>query len=230
MRKLLLKTILFVFLVVCLLTSVSCDGLREFKFWNKKDYYYCKIEVNSSDGKEETPDIISECLASLLEQKGYDNVDVICKNGYFTVKIFDSDFGSDRIYEDILSVCKIEELTFRLYDNSIALYGGDCIANARCGYDKDGNPIIVLELTRTGQERFAQVTETVLGYEDSNRILNVYFGDRLLVSPRVSTKVDSPNIEITGIDSIEEARFIVSNILMSIRNVKLNMAEFGKVD
>ena len=119
------------------------------------------------------------------------------------------------------------ELTFRAYDNTI-LVAGDAIKDAKAGFSpEDGKPIVVLEFTAEGQKAFASATEKIAGYEDNR--LSIYLGDSVVSAPTVQQKIDSPNAEITGIETIEEAETIASVIKSGALDIEFTIGATQKM-
>ena len=164
-----------------------------------------------------------DTLRKRLDDKGYTEATISREDKNLRVEIPEVDNA-----EEVLNIIGDQgELTFRAYDNTTLVTGKNAIKNATAGYDKNGNPIVVLEFTTEGQKAFAVATEKVAGYETNT--LSIYLGDSLISSPTVEQKIDSPNAEISGIGSIEEAQTIASVIKSGALEIKFNVGETQKM-
>ncbi|MBQ7373539.1 MAG: protein translocase subunit SecD [Clostridia bacterium] len=166
-----------------------------------------------------------ETLRSRLDENGYTEATITVEN--FTnlrVEIPEVD-NADEVMELIGDQ---GELTFRSHDNTRLVYGKD-VADAQAGYDADGNAVVYLEFTAEGQKAFAAATELVSGYSDGENYLAIYLGERLISSPTVSQKIDSRQAEITGIESIDEAKTIASVIKSGALDIEFTVGATQKM-
>ncbi len=190
--------------------------------------YYAVLEPKEEiDGDVDSIlDAAIETLRSRLDENGYTEATITVED--FTnlrVEIPEVDNA-----DDVMELIGDQgELTFRAYDNTPLVYGDKAVANAQAGYDTDGNPVVYLEFTADGQKMFASATETVLGYEESNRYLAIYLGERAISSPKVSQKIDSRTAEITGIETIDEAKTIASVIKSGSLNIQFTIGATQKM-
>ncbi len=190
--------------------------------------YYAVLEPKEEiDGDVDSIlDAAIETLRSRLDENGYTEATITVED--FTnlrVEIPEVDNA-----DDVMELIGDQgELTFRAYDNTPLVYGDKAVANAQAGYDTDGNPVVYLEFTAEGQKMFASATETVLGYEESNRYLAIYLGERAISSPKVSQKIDSRTAEITGIETIDEAKTIASVIKSGSLNIQFTIGATQKM-
>lgn len=190
--------------------------------------YYAVLEPKEEiDGDVDSIlDAAIETLRSRLDENGYTEATITVED--FTnlrVEIPEVDNA-----DDVMELIGDQgELTFRAYDNTPLVYGDKAVANAQAGYDQDGNPVVYLEFTADGQKMFASATETVLGYEESNRYLAIYLGERAISSPKVSQKIDSRTAEITGIETIDEAKTIASVIKSGSLNIQFTIGATQKM-
>ncbi len=187
--------------------------------------YYAVLEPK--DGAEVDADALEaakETLRKRLDDNGYTEATITTEdNTKLRVEIPEVDNA-----EDVMNLIGDQgELTFRAYDNTILVYGKQAIRNAQAGYDNDGNPIVVLEFTSEGQKSFADATEKVAGYDDNK--LSIYLGDSVVSAPTVSQKIDSPNAEITGIETIEEAKTIASVIKSGSLDIEFDIGATQKM-
>lgn len=190
--------------------------------------YYAVLEPKEEiDGDVDSIlDAAIETLRSRLDENGYTEATITVED--FTnlrVEIPEVDNA-----DDVMELIGDQgELTFRAYDNTPLVYGDKAVSNAQAGYDTDGNPVVYLEFTADGQKMFASATETVLGYEESNRYLAIYLGERAISSPKVSQKIDSRTAEITGIETIDEAKTIASVIKSGSLNIQFTIGATQKM-
>ena len=190
--------------------------------------YYAVLEPKDeipADELDAALEAAIETLRSRLDENGYTEA-TISREDYTNLRVEIPEVDNA---EEVMELIGDQgELSFKAYDNTV-LVTRNAISNAQAGYDKDGNPIVVLEFTTEGQATFASATETVLGYEEGNRYLAIYLGERLISSPTVSQKIDSPNAEITGIETIEEAQTIASVIKSGALNIEFTIGATQKM-
>ncbi|MBQ8726557.1 MAG: protein translocase subunit SecD [Clostridia bacterium] len=190
--------------------------------------YYAVLEPKEeipADELDAALEAAIETLRSRLDENGYTEA-TISREDVTNLRVEIPEVDNA---EEVMELIGDQgELTFKAYDNTI-LVTRKAISNAQAGYDKDGNPIVVLEFTPEGQATFAAATETVLAYEEGNRYLAIYLGERLISSPTVSQKIDSPNAEITGIESIEQAQTIASVIKSGALNIEFTIGATQKM-
>ena len=187
--------------------------------------YYAVLEP--ADGVEVDKDALDAAMDTLrkrLDDNGYTEATIAIEdNTKLRVEI-----PEVKNAEEVMKLIGDQgELTFRAYDNTILVHGKTAIKNAQAGYDNDGNPIVVLEFTSEGQKTFASATETVAGYEDNK--LSIYLGDSVVSAPTVKEKIDSPNAEITGIETIEEAKTIASVIKSGSLDIEFKIGATQKM-
>ncbi len=192
--------------------------------------YYAVLEPKEeipADEVDSALDAAIETLRSRLDENGYTEANISIEDGT-KLRI---EIPEVKNADEVMQLIGDQgELTFRAYDNTPLVFGSEkTIRNAQAGYDKDGNPIVVMEFTKEGQDAFAAATETVLGYEESNRYLSICLGERTVSSPRVSQKIDSPNAEITGIESYEEAKTIASVIKSGALDIEFTIGATQKM-
>ena len=167
-----------------------------------------------------------ETLRSRLDENGYTEATITREDvTNLRVEIPEVDNA-----EDVMSLIGDQgELIFKAYDNTPLVYGKD-VADAYAGYDKDGNPMVYLEFTADGQKAFAAATELVASYSsNSNNYLSIYLGERLISSPRVEQKIDSRQAEITGIESIDQAKTIAAVIKSGALDIEFTIGATQKM-
>ena len=174
-----------------------------------KGGYYVVLTPEATDGKTAEGDIFDnavEILRTRLDNKGYTEATITIQG-----------VGSDREIrveipeiDDVDSVMKIigssGELTFQNKDGRVYLTGSD-VKKATAGYDKDGNPIVMLEFTTKGTSLFAQATQATAGDK-----LYIYLGEDVISSPSVKEQITSSSAQIEGLESYEEADSIAAVI------------------
>lgn len=190
--------------------------------------YYAVLEPKEeipADELDAALEAAIETLRSRLDENGYTEATISREDVQnLRVEIPEVDNA-----EEVMELIGDQgELTFKAHDNTV-LVTRNAISNAQAGYDKDGNPIVVLQFTAEGQATFAAATETVLGYEEGKRYLAIYLGERLISSPTVSQKIDSPNAEITSIESIEQAQTIAAVIKSGALNIEFTVGATQKM-
>ena len=191
--------------------------------------YYAVLEPKEEIPEAELDEVLDaaiETLRSRLDENGYTEATITKEDRTnLRIEIPEVD-NADEVIELIGDQGK---LTFQAYDGTILLTG-DAIKDARAGYDQDNNPIVLLEFTAEGQAEFASATETVAGYSaDGNNRLSIYLGERQVSSPEVKEKIDSPNAEITGIESIDEAKTIASVIKSGALDIEFTIGATQKM-
>ncbi len=185
--------------------------------------YYAVLEPENADVSEEDLTAAIDTLRKRLDDKGYTEATISREDKNLRVEIPEVDNA-----EEVLNIIGDQgELTFRAYDNTILVTGKNNIKNAKAGYDENGSPIVLLEFTAEGQKAFAIATEKVAAYEDNR--LSIYLGDSVVSAPTVEQKIDSPNAEISGIGSIEEAQTIASVIKSGALEIKFDVGATQKM-
>ncbi|MBR2384535.1 MAG: protein translocase subunit SecD [Clostridia bacterium] len=185
--------------------------------------YYAVLEPENADVSEEDLTAAIDTLRKRLDDKGYTEATITREDKNLRVEIPEVDNA-----EEVLNIIGDQgELTFRAYDNTILVTGKNNIKNAKAGYDENGSPIVLLEFTAEGQKAFAIATEKVAAYEDNK--LSIYLGDSVVSAPTVEQKIDSPNAEISGIGSIEEAQTIASVIKSGALEIKFDVGATQKM-
>ena len=100
-------------------------------------------------------------------------------------------------------------LTFRDPDGNIVLTGKDDIAKsyASASADSDGPYVVILELTSTGSDKFAEATANLIG-----KPISIYMDDNLITSPTVQSQITGGVARITKQASLEEASSLSNKI------------------
>ena len=89
--------------------------------------------------------------------------------------------------------------SFYLVKERVELNGND-IKTARRATDRYGSPSVSFSLNKVGVEKFAKVTGEHVGER-----LAIILDKKIVSAPRINEQINSPNAEITGRFSIEEA-------------------------
>ena len=117
------------------------------------------------------------------------------------------------------------ELQFRDSKGNVKVRG-EHVADARSGYDQNGDPTVYLEFTTEGAKLFASATKAIAAKEDGvDNKLSIYLGDRLISSPTVSEEIANGQATITGIGSIDTAKTIASVIKSGSLEIAFEISE-----
>ena len=147
-----------------------------------------------------------DILRARLDNKGYTEA-VITIQGVgnereIRVEIPEVD-NADEILKIIGSSGK---LTFVDSADVVYLEGSD-IADCAAGYDENGQPIVMLEFTPQGTNKFSQATKQLSG-----QTMYIKLGDDVISSPTVNEQITSSSAQITGLETIEAAESIAAVI------------------
>jgi len=104
------------------------------------------------------------------------------------------------------------------------LLTGDDLARAVAGYDKYGSIRVALSFKDEGVEKFAEVTSENIG-----RNLAIVLDEEIESSPYIKVPIDDGEAEITGIDSIEEAKNIEIVLQTGALPITLQLEESSTV-
>ena len=115
------------------------------------------------------------------------------------------------------------KLTFEDEAGTIYLTG-DMVESSQAGYDKDGNPIVLLNFTNEGSTSFANATSKLVG-----QVMYIKLGGEIVSQPKVNDKITSTSAEITGITSYEEAESIASIINAGKLPLEFKVGEANKI-
>ncbi|PTX90970.1 protein translocase subunit SecD [Opitutus sp. ER46] len=111
---------------------------------------------------------------------------------------------------------------------------GESMANAFARPDMYGKPEVVLEFTKEGKARFAQVTRQIAEEgRQSGRLgrLAIVLDGKLYSAPTVREEIDSPSAQITGGNMTDREAINLANVLNNPLDVELQIKtqyEVGK--
>lgn len=98
-------------------------------------------------------------------------------------------------------------LTFRGPNGNVILEGTDVTKSSAQLSPQDGKPVVTLDLSDEGAEKFAQATGRLVGQN-----IHIYMDDKLIRSPIVGTQITGGNAEITNLESLQAATLLASKI------------------
>ncbi len=104
---------------------------------------------------------------------------------------------------------------------------GEAMADAGTRYDQYGKPEVILNFTKEGRERFAQVTRQIVQLgQQSGRIgrLAIVLDNKLYSAPTVREEIDSPTAQISG-NFTEREALNLANVLNNPLDVELRVME-----
>ena len=139
--------------------------------------------------------------------------------------------GSDRITIDIPGETDADEVLSELgqpgtlifctdtsdIEGSTALTGDD-VVSAQAGVDADNNYIVLLSFSEEGQAKFSEVTGEIAGTGDA---LYIIYDDNIISAPTCTEQITSPNCQIEGSFTYEEAEALASYIRIGALPVEL---------
>ncbi|MGE4354369.1 MAG: protein translocase subunit SecD [Oscillospiraceae bacterium] len=103
------------------------------------------------------------------------------------------------------------KLTFKDPDGNIVLEGSDVTKSyAQLVTTQDhveGTPIVYLELSSEGTEKFSDATGRLIGQK-----ISIYMDDTLISAPTVKSQITTDTAEITGMSSITAAKALADQI------------------
>ncbi|MEN6460423.1 MAG: protein translocase subunit SecD, partial [Syntrophomonas sp.] len=98
-------------------------------------------------------------------------------------------------------------LTFRDPNGNVILEGTDVTKSSAQLSPQDGKPVVSLDLSREGAEKFAQATGRLIGQR-----IDIYMDDTLIRSPIVGTQITGGKAEITKLESLKDASLLADKI------------------
>lgn len=122
----------------------------------------------------------------------------------FPWKSDEADFDPQKAVSELGETAR---LTFRDPDGKVILEGTDVTKSKAQLSPQDGEPVVTLELSQEGGEKFAEATGRLIGQE-----ISIYMDDTLIRSPIVGTKITGGKAEITNLSSTEDAAALASKI------------------
>lgn len=158
------------------------------------------------DAADEMFESAVDILRARLDNKGYTEA-VINIQGVGAGREIRVEIPEVENADEILSIIGSSgELTFE--DSAGVKYlSGDDIADCAPGYDKDGNPIVMLDFTAQGTKKFAEATKALTG-----QALYIKLGGETISSPQVNEQITNSSAQISGLESYETAESIAAVI------------------
>ena len=166
-------------------------------------------------------------IEARLDRQNYtDRVVTVEKNhiiARFPWKFTEEEFDLDRFIKDLGNIAY---LSFQDTDGNIVMEGSD-VDSAEALQDTNkgfSNYVVQLTLKPEGRAKFAEATARLVG-----QIIYIYMDDELIAYPTVHTAIDSDTCAITGMDSIESARTLASQINSGALPFALEPAEVSRL-
>ena len=193
-----------------------------------KGGYYAVLTPKAAEGYDENnaDDLFQnavDILRTRLDNKGYTEATIqiqgIGAEQEIRVEIPEID-DPDEVLKIIGSS---GELTFEDSTGHPYLNGTD-VKNCQAGYDKDGEPIVLLEFTAQGTNKFADATKLLAG-----EIMYIKLGGETISSPQVNEQITSSTAEISGIESYEEAESIAAVIKAGKLPLEFDIGESNRI-
>ena len=117
--------------------------------------------------------------------------------------------GVENPNEAIKTIGRTAQLKFKNAAGDV-LMTGDKVKDAEAGFGSQFNrPIVVMELTTQGKNRFAEITRNNIG-----KRVGIYLDNELLTNPQVQEEINRSQARITGFEDVQEAQ----NIALQIRS------------
>ena len=176
-----------------------------------KDGYYAVLTPKVAEGYEDDDSLDKfDNAVSVLRER-------LDGNGYTEATITIQGVGASRAIrveipevdnpDDVLKIIGSSgELTFESEQGTVYLTGSD-VKNSQAGYDKDGQPIVLLEFTSEGATKFANATGKLVGSS-----LYIKLDGETVSSPKVDEQIVGTGATITGLENYETAQSIASVI------------------
>ena len=170
-------------------------------------YYFILTPKSGETVSDEDIESDIETLRSRLDENGYTEATITRWDNGIRVEI------PVTIRPDMVSGLIVRgEMQFRDSKGNVKVRG-EHVKDARSGYDENGDPTVYLEFTSEGATLFASVTKAVAAKENGvENKLFIYIDDKLVSSPTISQEISNGQATLTGIDSIVDAKTIVSII------------------
>lgn len=122
----------------------------------------------------------------------------------FPWKSDEADFNPQKAVSELGETAK---LTFRDPGGNIVLEGADVKKSSARLSQENGGPVVVLELSAKGGEKFAEATGRLIGQE-----ISIYMDETQISSAIVQTRITGGNAVIENMKSLEEAAALSQKI------------------
>lgn len=130
------------------------------------------------------------------------------KNGHILVrfpwKSGETEFDPKAALEELGEMAR---LTFRDPDGNIVLEGSDVVRSYAAVNPETGEPVVELELSDQGAEKFSEATAKLVG-----QVISIYMDDILLSAPQVKQQITGNRAYIEGSFTVEEAVALAEKI------------------
>ncbi len=174
-----------------------------------KGGYYAVLTPKPEGEERVTDETISQAVTILrtrLDNKGYTEATItvqgVGEDREIRVEVPEIDDP-----DDVLKIIGSSgKLTFEDSTGHVYLTGSE-IKDSKVGYDKDGNPVVVLEFNAQGVTAFSNATGKLVG-----DVLYIKLGGETISQPKVNEQITNSSAEITGLSSVDEAETIAAVI------------------
>ena len=222
MKKFISVFIIILMLSVIMLSGCSSDG----KAYNTVMAFRALDDEVSADGLSEEKAVIDARLSAIGITDH--EIDTDGSNDKITVKFNKPDDVKYDIAEYLTTQAKI---TFRpgneyqsteadengapvyktpINETKTVLMDGSVIKSAKSEIRQNGDtaePVIVLEFTAEGTEKFKSLTERY-----TNKIISIWLDDEMLAAPTVQVPITDGQVIVSGSFTIEEATKLANQI------------------
>ena len=123
----------------------------------------------------------------------------------------------------IETIGKTAVLQFKDEEGRVALTGED-LKNAQERVGENRSPVVALDFTTQGAEKFSQLTSDNIG-----RRIGIYLDGSLLTNPVVNERIDGGSAVITGQKNLEEAKDLAILLRSGALPVKVSVMEVRTV-
>ena len=150
---------------------------------------------------------------------------------YASVFVNEDDEGSHIVIEtpkmddiDVIIelITNVGTLSFTDTSGTVYLTNSD-VKKASAGYDDNGGPVIILELTPNGTSNFSLATEQLTG-----STMNIMIDGIIVSAPVVNEKIITSSLYVTGLEEYEHAKALA--IVINSTLLHVNYDVYGFID
>ena len=123
----------------------------------------------------------------------------------------------------IRTIGKTAVLQFKDDKGNVVMTGND-LKDAKAAKDQSGNPVITLDMTDEGGQKFATYTSRNVG-----KVFSISLDDQVLTAPVIREAITGGHAQITGSKSLEEANETALLLRSGALPVKLKVMEVRTV-
>lgn len=123
----------------------------------------------------------------------------------------------------IRTIGKTAVLQFKDDKGNVVMTGND-LKDAKAAKDQSGNPVITLDMTDEGGQKFASYTSRNVG-----KVFSISLDDQVLTAPVIREAITGGHAQITGSKSLEEANETALLLRSGALPVKLKVMEVRTV-